>query len=472
MKMKAGQGVFLTAASVGALMAHTAAADVIDNGTIQLGINPAGNLVDGSIGLTFLNTTAASGEALAPGCACEGWGVADLTTGDFGKAGRSFGNQNITSSGVTVSGTGTDPASAGDSATAVADVADGALDLRVTHDFTPSASPNLYRADVTVENRAAGDVDNLVYRRTMDWDIPPTEFSEFVTIGGWPATNLIASSDDGFEDGNPNTPLSTIASDAVLNGNFEDSGPADHGAAFDFSFGTLAAGDTQDFQIFYGAAASEADALVALGDVGAEVFSLGQPSTPDGDTLGTPHTFIFGFAGVGGTPLPPGGGGPASTPQNFSGQFGELVVDHHLDRTARRLDGLSLSSLASSMSSKGDDITPVGLEGVTVRLTGSLFTGDFDSTANNAGLSYHSNYIALSGDREFALPDERFEKAMVGVSIGYEDISATRTDGLGSFDAEGVSYAIYGGVADPDGVFVDGAPCSTPTSTTPSAVSA
>ena len=46
-----------------ALMSTTASAQVvIDNGTIQLGINPAGNLVTGGIGLTFLTTTAASGQ--------------------------------------------------------------------------------------------------------------------------------------------------------------------------------------------------------------------------------------------------------------------------------------------------------------------------------------------------------------------------------------------------------------------------
>ena len=299
---------------------------IIDNGTVQLGIKPAGSLVDGSIGLTFLGT---GGEALAPGCACEGWGVSDLTTGEFGKAGQSFGNANITSSSITVSGSGTDPASTGSAATASANVSDGAFDVRVTHDFTPSASANLFRADVSIENRAAGDVDNLVYRRAMDWDVPPTEFSEFVTIQGWPATNLIGSSDDGFVDGNPNVALSTLAPDAVLNGNFTDSGPADHGAVFDFSFGTLASGDMQDFQIFYGAAASEADALVALGDVGAEVFSLGQPSTPDGDTLGTPNTFIFGFAGVGGTPVSPGDGVdavPKTTGTNATLAVGATVV--------------------------------------------------------------------------------------------------------------------------------------------------
>lgn len=447
----------LLATSVTALMSHAASADVIDNGTIQLGINPAGNLVDGDIGLNFLNTTASSGEALAPGCACEGWGIADMSTGAFGQAGETFGFDNIVSSTLTVSGTGTDAASDGSAAVSVTDVADGAMSLRVTHDFTPSSSEYLYRANVMVENTGADDVDELVYRRTMDWDIPPTEFSEFVTIGGWPASALVGSSDDGFVAGNPNVPLTTIASDAVLNGNFTDSGPNDHGAAFDFSFGELVAGDSQDFDIFYGAAPSEADAMVALGDVGAEVFSLGQPSSEDGETLGTPHTFMFGFAGVGGTPLPPGGGGAASVPLNFGTQLASVVVDHHLYRSAQRLDQLSLGTAGSMMSSQGDDITPVGISGMTFRLTGSYFDGDFDPTTNNVGLTYDSKYAGLSVEREFTPGGGTFKNGMIGFAFGYENVSASRTDGLGSFDLKGKSYAIYGGVADPTGAFFDGA---------------
>lgn len=440
-----------------ALMAHGASAQVIiDNGTIQLGINPAGNLVTSGIGLTFLTTTAASGEALAPGCACEGWGVADLDTGEFAKAGQSFGFSNIVTSSVTASGAGTDAASVGNAAISVTDVADGALSLQITHDFAPSASTNLYQGDVMIENTGAGAVGNLVYRRAMDWDIPDTTFSEFVTIGGWPATNLIGSSDNGFADGNPNVPLTTIAGDAVLNGNFTDSGPDDHGAVFDFGFGTLAAGDMQDFTIFYGAAPSEADAFVALGDVGAEVFSFGQPSSPDGDTLGTPHTFIFGFAGVGGTPVVPGGGA-ATTPLNFASSFANLVVDHHLYRSAQRLDGLSLGAPSTTLSTQGSDITPVGLDGITIRLTGSYFDGEFDTTTNNVGLDYDSNYLAASIEREFDVTGGTFTNGMIGFSFGYENVSASRKDGLGSFDLDGMSYALYGGVANPNGAFVDGA---------------
>jgi len=46
--------------------------------------------------------------------------------------------------------------------------------------------------------------------------------------------------------------------------------------------------------MFFGAAATEAGAVEALEAVDAELYSLGQPSTPDGPTLGTPNTFMFG----------------------------------------------------------------------------------------------------------------------------------------------------------------------------------
>ncbi|MET4128907.1 outer membrane autotransporter protein [Roseovarius sp. MBR-38] len=455
----------LLATSVAALMSSPASAQVIiDNGTIQLGINPAGNLVTGGIGLTFLTTTASSGEVLAPGCACEGWGVADLSTGAFAQAGQDFGFSNIVSSSVTASGAGTDPLSVGNAAVSVTDIADGALSLRLTHDFAPSATDNLYAVDVLIENTGAGAVGNLVYRRAMDWDVPDTEFSEFVTIGGWPATNLIGSSDDGFVAGNPNVPLATLSPDAVLNGNFTDSGPDDHGAVFDFGFGTLAAGGTQDFTIFYGAAASEADAFLALGAVGAEVFSLGQPSSPEGDTQGTPQTFIFGFAGVGGTPIPPGGGGGgggfgATTPLNFATQLATLVVDHHLYRSAQRLDRLSLGTSAATVSTQGQasDFRPAGFDGLVLSLTGSYFDGDFDNTTNNVGLDYDSHYLGLSIEREVDITGGPFSRGLYGFAIGYEDVSASRKDNLGSIDLEGLSFAFYGGVADPKGPFVDGA---------------
>jgi hypothetical protein len=172
--------------------------------------------------------------------------------------------------------------------------------LRVTHFYHPSSTPNLYQADVTIENISESPVD-LRYRRVMDWDIEPTPFNEFVTINGGTAADLEFTSDNGFATANPLGGRGSLSCPA--NTDFVDCGPDDHGALFDFNFGTVAPGATKDFRIFYGAAASEAEANAALAAVGAEAFSFGQPSTINGPTLETPNTFIFAFAGIGGAPV-------------------------------------------------------------------------------------------------------------------------------------------------------------------------
>ena len=54
-------------------------------------------------------------------------------------------------------------------------------------------------------------------------------------------------------------------------------------------------GKSVSFSIFYGAAANELKALTAIAAVDASAYSLAEPSTPDGPTLGTPNTFVFAF---------------------------------------------------------------------------------------------------------------------------------------------------------------------------------
>jgi type IV pilus assembly protein PilY1 len=280
---------------------------IITNGTgIYLGVNPTGNLnvPDGTGGITLTPTNSGAiglyfattdGESTAPGCLCEGWGV--------GVNGTTVGYANVDAGGVsnlTV-----------DSFVTTASTANSLVHLTslplvtVRHEFGPSSSSSLMQVVVTITNGTAGTLTNVRYDRTMDWDIPPTTFDEFVTIQGWPATNLVATSNNGFATPNPYTPdLGLIGgAGAVLNGNFTDAGSADHGARFIFGFGSLAPGATQTFTIFYGAATTESGALAALGAVGAEVYSFGQPN--GGQTSGAPNTFIFAFKGVGGTPVPP-----------------------------------------------------------------------------------------------------------------------------------------------------------------------
>jgi PKD repeat protein len=179
--------------------------------------------------------------------------------------------------------------------------------LKVTHDFHPTTLTSyLYEVDVTIENISTTDVSDLRYTRTMDWDTDPTPFSEYVTIGGVGSVGsaLLYADDNGFA--NPN-PLLTRFGTA---GNQSDNGPSDHGAHFDYGFGALAAGATQTFKIYYGAAPSEAAAGAALLAVGAQAFSYGQSSGTDdlgnpSQISGAPVTFIFAFSGIGGDVVVP-----------------------------------------------------------------------------------------------------------------------------------------------------------------------
>lgn len=169
--------------------------------------------------------------------------------------------------------------------------------MRVTHDFHPSpVTPNLYEIDVTIQNLTDDELGDIRYRRVTDWDIEPTVFNEYVTIQGGGASNLLFDSDHGFASANPLGERPSIAA----TGDFVDSGPFDHGALFDFGFGALDAGAERSFTIFYGAAATENAADTALDAVDADVYSLAQPDTENGATLGTPNTFMVAFSGVDG----------------------------------------------------------------------------------------------------------------------------------------------------------------------------
>lgn len=320
---------------------------IINNGTVKIGVLDQGHLGvccefpsmgGGSttvVGLRYMHSNPSApanngreGEATAPGCVCEGWGVADATTGQFGQADVAVGGvQNL----------------AFNSFSATADTAVSVVTafgrLRVTHDFHPSpVTPNLYEVLVTIENISPTAIGDLRYTRAMDWDIAPFTFSEFVTIQGFgSAANLLRAHDDGFE---PPNPLYPFRNGILFNGNAIDSGPADHGALFDFQFGPLAAGDRMSFRIFYGAAGNEVAALNALSAVGAEAYSLGQPRTAGGAPTDVPHTFIFGFTGVGGEPIVP----PAITLSPVTAE-NEVGTKHALIATVKDKDGKPLPDI-------------------------------------------------------------------------------------------------------------------------------
>ena len=282
---------------------------IIDNGTVQLGVMPSGNLNapggtpssgEGTefVGLRFVPTNA---DSTSPGCLCEGWGVASGSADGPGTnvGVRGFANEDR---GGPYRLRVLEFSNDADSALSVVEVLGGESNqtpiMKVTHQFEPfTGSPNLYKVDVAVENLTGEPIKDLLYRRVMDWDIEPTAFSEYATIDGDSDSEFLRfTSDDGFAGADPLSGPSSINE----TGFFTDSGPDDHGALFDFGFGALAPLETRTFSIFYGAAPDEASAVSAVAAAQAEVWSFGQASTPDGPDLGTPNTFIFAFSGVGG----------------------------------------------------------------------------------------------------------------------------------------------------------------------------
>ena len=171
-------------ASVGAIMiAGVANAQaIIDNGTIQLGVDELGQLnIPGGVpspvsattdvGLRHLPT---GNEATSHGCLCEGWGVGIGDTGVFGSANNDRGVENLT------------PVSfASTASTATSTVALTSGELEVTHFFAPSTeTPDLYEVKVSITNTSGVDIADLRYTRTFDWDVEPDTFDEVVTISG------------------------------------------------------------------------------------------------------------------------------------------------------------------------------------------------------------------------------------------------------------------------------------------------
>jgi len=297
--------MYVALAGLFAVSAGSASAAIITDGNVSLGVNDLGSLNVGGgvedvtgetrVGLRYIPPGGTDQfESTSHGCECEGWGVGVGETGVSGYANVSVGTAGLTLDSFSSTAT-----------TATSVVTVSALStLKVTHNFAlASETDNLFRVGVTIENSGI-DITDLLYRRTFDWDTSPTPFNEFVTIGGTAAaTDVAGAGSDGFCSSNP-------FSSCSVTGDVEALGPTDHGANFDFNFGELASGESLSFDIFYGGADNKTDAFAALGEVGAEVYSLGWSGTDTdqngfGDTSGavTP-TFIFGFSGVGGEAVP------------------------------------------------------------------------------------------------------------------------------------------------------------------------
>ncbi len=261
----------------------TAGAATITNGTVTLGVNPEGDLnaADPASG-TLLGVTynATGNDGTRQGVPAEGWGAgASGPTPFVAVANKSIGNSGFRQVSFL---------SNANSADSTVDILNGDTPtLRLRQEFHPSpTTPNLYEITTTLTNLTGGPLSGVRYERVMDWDVEPTATDEFVTIerGSPPPGDLIYSDDDGFSDNDPFTDdqsgFPDVDDPTSVNANYVDKGPKDHGARFTFSFGTLAAGESKQFFLYYGAAGTEADADSAVSAAALEMYSYGQPDVP------------------------------------------------------------------------------------------------------------------------------------------------------------------------------------------------
>lgn len=280
-------------------------------GTLALGVNNDGSL-NTTVGNVAVNSSATGiaykfpdgsfRDATSPGCLCEGWGVS--------VNGATSGYANVSSDGGAHNLTFGAAAATASSITTITSLTTlPGIVVTQAYQSATNAPDALFRDHVTIKNTTGATVNNVSYVRVMDWDIPPTEFSEFVTIKGTASTTLLKKSgDNGFFTANPLVPYTNAGYDpACDNKDCTASGPNDHGAYFLFDVGSLADGEQYDFDIFYGAAGGKTAAIAAIADEGLELYTTGQSSkrNTDGSRSADDNapTFIFGFKGVGGTVL-------------------------------------------------------------------------------------------------------------------------------------------------------------------------
>ena len=245
-------------------------------------------------------------DATTPGCLCEGWGAGAVDKHGrqtHGEADDAVGGvRNLEVKSFVVDET---------SIESIVWIKDhlGNPILEVKHVFGPAVlRPNeLFEGLVTMTNISGSTLTNVRYNRTMDWDIPPTEFSEIVTIVGAAASAASATKPRVYKSGNngfrnPNVFGGRYTSGMRENQDKERFGPRDHGFTTTFDFEDLICGESHTFKIYYGAAETRSLIEAALTEEGVSIYSLGEPNNR---RTSSKVTYAFGFKGVSGTALAP-----------------------------------------------------------------------------------------------------------------------------------------------------------------------
>ena len=250
-------------------------------------------------------------DATTPGCLCEGWGagfVDRVGRQSHGRANESKGGvQNIEVKSFVSDET---------SITSTVWIKDsvGQPVLEVTHRFGPAAKvPGaLFQALVTMTNISGDSLQDVRYNRTMDWDVPPTEFNEYVTIKGAAASaaspntpKILYSGDNGFMTPDPFSSSGSYGS--YRNQDVDRGGPTDHGFTATFKLGELLCGEAHTFMIYYGAAADRPTMEAAFVTEDVPLYSIGESANRDRYEPVDPSdvSYGFGFKGLSGSAIAP-----------------------------------------------------------------------------------------------------------------------------------------------------------------------
>ncbi|MBA2281331.1 MAG: hypothetical protein H0W25_08890 [Acidimicrobiia bacterium] len=264
-------------------------------GDIALGVLPLGTLGTNTTTVRHQPTNTEGVGTLFP---WEGWGMADRHTGDGSSALFRYALGSVQVESFDVDNED------GETATAVTTVARSRLTgavgfeeaeplARITHRVRPTASPAVFAVRVEIENL---DDDEIlpVYRRVVDWNVPPTAFDEAITSSYGtvdPATGGIQLNGTGVFHPHPLLRPPEGAAGPTVN-----LVPANGGAIIDIGppgDAGLAPGATFSFTLYYGAATTEAAALAAVQSVGGNAHVLAKPSNQAGLDTGAPLTFVL-----------------------------------------------------------------------------------------------------------------------------------------------------------------------------------
>jgi type IV pilus assembly protein PilY1 len=290
--MKLQMKIAVAALCLAGVAGAQAAPAVLDTGVVQMGLND-----DGSLGALDVGFSGPTGDAILPGCLCEGWGAAANTVGNYTYAGGSVasGVNSATLTTTTASGSGL-------SAQSVVQLANG---LQVTQTYSYAAGGTLFKVNVELKNTTAATLADVRYARTLDWDVTPGYFGDnYTTVYGGtpsgPGGKVLSTSTNPFAVPDP-----TVLRGQEKDQNVTDS-VGDKGGFFIFGFGDLAAGDSTSFDTYIGASRTVSGLRGALASVGVEAYSYTTGNEPGTDGYAFAPAYGYGFVGLGLPPsLPP-----------------------------------------------------------------------------------------------------------------------------------------------------------------------